>query len=212
MTISYERVVEVAPERLDGWLDRFFQRHGQADPTRDQEAVTLICPDGAAASIDWRWPTPPDNGDLLSDLIATHTRERLVAALIVRRRGHAVGIFAGERMVTGRHDHHYAQGRTKAGGWSQQRYARRRANQAAHAYAEAVEDAAELLVDVTGLEGLVTGGDQAGVEVALGDRALASLADLPRIRIAGVPDPNASVLASLGARYRMVPIKLNSLA
>ena len=61
----------------------------------------------------------------------------------------------------------HVQGRTKAGGQSQQRFARRRDNQARQAYEAAAEHAARIL---TGRMPVVTGGDHAAVEAVLSDR------------------------------------------
>jgi hypothetical protein len=212
MTSTWARMVEIPPERLGGWLDRFAQRHGAVTITEEADALVLTCPDQAAARIGLRWGSLTNSADPLAALVSSSLQERRVAALIVRRRGHAVGVFDGPRLVTGRHDHHYVQGRTKAGGWSQQRYARRRDNQARHAYAEALADAVELLEPATDWEALATGGDQTAVELVLSDDRLNHLRALPRITVAGVPDPNAGVLTEFGQRLRAVPISLNELA
>ena len=50
--------------------------------------------------------------------------------VLVRRGGYAVGVAAGERLTASKVGTRYVQSRTAAGGWSQQRYARRRVNQA----------------------------------------------------------------------------------
>lgn len=206
------RVVSVAPERLPGWLDGFAARHGHPLATPAGDRLLLVAPDGATASIRLEWGPLPGS-DPITEVVAAAARPRLAAALIVRRRAHAVGIFSGEQLLTGRHDHHYVQSRTKAGGWSQQRYARRRGNQAERAYSEAAQDAVAVLAPrLTELELLATGGDQAAVTQVLTEPALAGLAKLPRIRVDGVPDPNAGVLAAFGKRLREVRITLNDLA
>jgi hypothetical protein len=212
MTLNGPRQVHVPPERLAGWLDGFAQRHGTPIVAVTEGAVALRSPDQATAIIGLVWGPLPPSDDPLNELVAAYTENRLVGALIVRRRRHAVGVFEGPRLVTGRHHGHYVQGKTKAGGWSQQRYARRRANQADHAYASAIDDAIELLLPAVGLRALAVGGDQAGVETVLADRRLASLKELPRLKVPGVPDPNAAVLADFGGRYRLAPISLNEYA
>jgi hypothetical protein len=118
--------------------------------------------------------------------------------------------------VSGRHGSHYVQGRTKAGGWSQQRYARRRANQAGRSFEAAAADAAEILLPRLGsLEALITGGDRAAVSAVLAEPGLERLAE-PGLRhgfgVLAVPDPNAHVLAAFGALFRRVSIDLNDLA
>jgi hypothetical protein len=206
------RVVSVSPERLPGWLDGFAARHGQPTATPAEGRLLLVSPDGATASIRLDWG-PLTGDDPLAQVVAAAARPRVAAALIVRRRAHAIGVFSGEQLMVGRHDHHYVQSRTKAGGWSQQRYARRRGNQAERAYQEAAEDAVAVLVPrLAELELVATGGDQTAVTQVLGEPALAGVAALPRVRVDGVPDPNAGVLASFGKRLREVRITLNELA
>lgn len=212
MDSSEGRVVTISSARLPRWVDGFAERHGTPDIQTTVDAVDLHSPDGAHARILLPWGPLDDGGDPIALLLEQLTRPRRIAALIVRRRAHAVGIFDNTQLVVGRHHGHYVQARTKAGGWSQQRYARRRANQADKAYAEAGADAIELLVPATGFQGLATGGDQAAVAIVLSDRRLAGLAALPRRDIAGVPDPNAGVLRAFGSRLDEVSIVLNALA
>ena len=209
------RIVGVAPERLAGWLAGFAERHGVPVVEVASDRLTLHAPDGAEAAFPLAWGPLPD-GDPLQALVAEATRERRVGAVIARRQAHAVGIFEGARLVVGRHGHHYVQGRTKAGGWSQQRYARRRANQAEKSFDGAAADVAEVLLPEVGtLEALVLGGDRAAVAAVLAHPDLAPLGDA-RLRhqaaVFGVPDPNAGVLAGFGAVFRKVSIELNQLA
>jgi hypothetical protein len=84
------------------------------------------------------------------------------------------------------------QGRTKAGGQSQQRFARRRDNQARQAYEAAAEHAARIL---TGrVSALVCGGDRSAVEAVLTDSRLAHLADVRVDPWLAVPDPRRGIL------------------
>ena len=105
------------------------------------------------------------------------------------------------------------QGRTKAGGWSQQRYARRRDNQSAKAYAEAADVAARLLAPhAAALDAVVGGGDRAAVAAVLADPRLAALRPLLRPRVLPVPDPRLRVLEAFPAQFLAVEIALNALA
>ena len=80
------------------------------------------------------------------------------------------------------------QGRTKAGGQSQQRFARRRDNQARQAYEAAADHAARILRP--GL--LVTGGDRTAVDEVLADPRLSAMTVVePWL---AVPDPRRAVL------------------
>ena len=65
--------------------------------------------------------------------------------LLVRKGGFAVARLAGDRIVESKVGQRHVQGRTKAGGQSQQRFARRRDNQARQAYEAAAEHAARIL-------------------------------------------------------------------
>lgn len=213
---SPERPIRVDPARLAGWIMRFSERHGTLDPQPDDVRLRLVAADGAIADIELRWGPLPSAGDPLTAVIAAVQRERTVGALLVRRKAHGVGVFDGPRLRAGRHDSHYVQGRTKAGGWSQQRYARRRSNQAGRAFADAAEDAMELLLPrLAELEALVLGGDGTGVRAVLetpGLEQLRALAAAGRHPVYSVPDPNRGVLEGFGAVLRMVPIRLNDLA
>ncbi|WP_269801634.1 acVLRF1 family peptidyl-tRNA hydrolase, partial [Desertihabitans aurantiacus] len=131
------RTVRVPRARLAGWVERFAARHGHLTPTADSATLLLPAADGAEAvlTVPFLPWTPGD--DPLAALLDHVARDRTVGVLLARRGGHAAGVFVGEELVASKVGSGYVQGRTKAGGWSQQRYARRRANQAA----KAVEDA-----------------------------------------------------------------------
>ena len=59
-----------------------------------------------------------------------------------------MGIFSGRQLITSKVGSAYVQGRTKAGGWSQQRFARRRQNQTVKAFAVAADAASTVLLPV----------------------------------------------------------------
>jgi hypothetical protein len=100
------------------------------------------------------------------------------------------------------------QGTTKAGGWSQQRYARRRDNQAREAFAAATEVAVRILAPAK-LDVLVCGGDRRAVDTVLGDPRLQELAVLVRPPFLGVPDPKQKVLEQAGADARAIRIEVD---
>lgn len=211
-TTSGVRQVNLSPERLQGWLNGFADRHGQPVVTTQDQTLVLHSPDHAEAYFELRWGALAGLAEPLSEFVAQSLLPRRVGALIVRRRSHAVGIFDGVALIAGRHHSHYVQGRTKAGGWSQQRYARRRANQADRAYASAVTDAVQILANQHRLVALATGGDHAGLATVLSDPRLQTIQALPRIVVPGVPDPNAKVLAGFAQQFRQVSIGLNEFA
>jgi Actinobacteria/chloroflexi VLRF1 release factor len=207
------RLVEVSAERLAGWLDRFAERHGDLCFDHRQGVVQISAPDGATASV--RLPLGPleDHPDLRMALLDHVRRDRRVGALLVRRGGYAVGVFEGARLLTSKVGRAYVQGRTKAGGWSQQRYARRREQQAGQAYAEAADAAVRVLLPVVGdLEAVVGGGDAIGVDAVLADPRLGPIRRLRSGRVLPTPDPRLDVLRQFGDQLRAVSITLNQLA
>jgi hypothetical protein len=112
--------------------------------------------------------------------------------LLVRKGGFAVARLAGEDPVDHKIGQRHVQGRTKAGGQSQQRFARRRDNQARAAYEAAADHAARILAGP--LDALVTGGDQGAVDAVLSDPRLAHAAARRTTRWLAVPDPKRIVL------------------
>ena len=152
-------------------------------------------------------PFPPLSGSRLTDLLVHVHRERLVGVLLVRRAGFAVGRFAGRRLVASKVDSSYVQGTTKAGGWSQQRYARRRANQATAAFAEAADAAVRVLADA-GLDALVCGGDRPAVRSVLNDPRLSGL-PRPTGAWLQVKDPKKRALEAMPEQFLGVRIALD---
>lgn len=152
-------------------------------------------------------PFPPLDGTRVADLITHVKRERRVGVLLVRRSGYAVGVFTGTELERSKVDSTYVQGTTKAGGWSQHRYARRRANQASAAFAEAADVAARILLGAR-LDALVTGGDRAAVRTVLADRRLAGLEPLVRPPWLTVKDPKLRILAATPDQFLTVKITL----
>lgn len=181
--------VTVAPERLERWLAGFAERHGEVDA----QGNLFTAADGATAEVEV--PFPPLHGDLLRHVLA----ERRVGVLLVRRGGHAAGVFHGSALVASKVGSRHVQGRTAAGGWSQQRFARRREGQAAVAVQAAADDAAPVLLGHP-LDALRVGGDRAGVEAVLEDRRLAVLRPLVTGVLIDVPDPRLKVLQAVRVR------------
>ena len=108
--------------------------------------------------------------------------------LLVRKGGFAVARLAGPALVEHKIGQRHVQGRTKAGGQSQQRFARRRDNQARQAYEAAADHAARILRPAP----LVTGGDHPAVDEVLSDPRLAGVQVVePWLP---VPDPRRAVL------------------
>ncbi len=219
------RTVEVGPARIAGWFAGFADRHGRPQASVSDGALHLRAQDGSTASCRALLPFAPapadDNLDVLGagsgdarpdealELIAAFTVHAAavvpVALLLVRRGGYGIALVEGANLTRHKVGSRYVQSRTAAGGWSQQRFARRRENQAAGLLDAAAQAAVRLLLGgdgrtaSTGLV-VVTGGDRTLAERLLADRRLAGLAAAPRPRHLDVTDPRAEVLRQAATR------------
>jgi hypothetical protein len=200
------RIVSVAPERLDRWLTGFGERHGEVVYDVTPTSVTLSAEDGASAVVTV--PFEPLAELSRAGLVAHVLTERRLGVLLVRRGGYGAGVFAGGKLLDSKVGSRHVQGTTKAGGWSQQRYARRRDNQAREAFAAATEVAVRILAPAK-LDVLVCGGDRRAVDTVLDDARLKELAGLVRPPFLGVPDPKQKVLEQAGADARAIRIELD---
>jgi hypothetical protein len=203
------RTITVDAERLDGWLDRFEARHGSLTWNLDDGAATARAVDGATASIRLagRLPAVLERRSVAASAVGFDA----FGLVLVRRGGYAVGRVENARVVASRTGTRYVQGQTKAGGQSQKRYARRRANQAAalaRAAADAVDD---ILGSWTGP--VVGGGDRALVRDVLdAARHGSALSERIATRWLDVGNPRRRVLDESVAAARAARITLNELA
>ncbi len=207
---STVRLVEVPPERLAGWVERFAASHGAPALSRAGGAVALAAPDGARAELEVPWPPLPSGPDPVAALAAHAARPRTALLVLVRRGGVAVGLARGGELLDHTSASGYVQARTAAGGWSQQRYARRRSGQAA-ALEGSAADAVRRVLDRVGAsapEVLVPGGDRLMVAAVLDDPRLAGAAALPRGPLLDVADPRLDVLAEAARRARAVRVRV----
>jgi Actinobacteria/chloroflexi VLRF1 release factor len=197
------RRVEVPPERLEAWVQGFAGRHGAVLTTRQARAVRLAGADGAVAAIEVPFPPLPEDASLVGHAM----RPRRVGLVLVRRGGFAAGIAEGGRLSSGRTGTRHVQGRSAAGGWSQQRFARRRARQTEQLVAAATRLVVDQLVpEVATLDGVLTGGDRLLLRRVLAADAALPLAPLLLDRLLEVPDPRRAVLEEAAARARFVVI------
>lgn len=175
--------------------------------------MELTAVDGATAWLAVGFPPLPVTDDPVTALAEHAQVDRRVGVVLVRKGGYAVGRFQGSTLVSSKVGSAYVQGKTKAGGWSQQRYARRRANQADQAYAEASDVVATVLLPYAGeLDAVVGGGDAGGVQAVLDDRRLAPLQRRLTGPILATPDPRLRVLQAFPEQFRAIRIGLNDLA
>ncbi len=133
-----------------------------------------------------------------------------LAVLLVRRGGYAVGIVTDAGLVAHKVGTRRVQSRTAAGGWSQQRFARRRANQA-DVLVAAVQDHLARLRDETGIAplALARGGDRSLVAEVLDDPRLRDLVKLPSRDYPNLPDPRRAVLDDVVARATAYEITID---
>ena len=210
------RWVEVDPDRLARWLAGFRDRHGELDAAPADGVLVVTAADGTVArlhpppgapAVDGR---PVDiGGSELDRFIAAARAPRRLGLLLARKGAAAVGVADGGRLTTSKVDSWYVQGRTAAGGQSQQRFARRRANQASAAAGKAADIVARLLLPAASeLAAVVTGGDRPTVEQILADPRLAPVRALRSDRHLPVPTPNLAVLRDAVAAARAVGIHL----
>jgi hypothetical protein len=196
------RVIEVAPERFDRWLAGFAERHGPFEATRGESlgglVVRAVARDGSVA-------------------VATPFAHDPLGIILIRRRAYAAGLASAGQLTAAKVGSRHIQGRTAAGGWSQQRYARRRANQAdalvgavvGHVRTVLLGEGADGIEGPSGIPaGLVVGGDRTLVREVLAATPLAVLEQLPRRELYDLPDPSRVVLETALRRGRALRIEL----
>jgi VLRF1 release factor-like protein len=199
------RWVYVDPERLPRWLAGFVERHGPSQFEVVGGILKMYASDGALAECH---PPPGAAQAIDPDAFgAAVAVPRRLGLLLVRRGGIAAGVAAGDRLIASKVDGTYVQGRTAAGGWSQQRFARRRDNQTREVVRDAIDIAVRILVPEH-LDALVGGGDRQLVDAVLLDPRLEPLRGLRAGRFLDVPDPRLAVLQAAVRRARSVRIRL----
>jgi len=199
------RIVSIGPERLERWLAGFGERHGVTSYDVTPTRLTAVAEDGSRAEIDV--PFGPLEELTPAGLVAHVLADRRIGLLLVRRGGYGAGVFAGGVLESSKVGSRHVQGTTKAGGWSQQRFARRRDNQAREAFAAATEVAVRILAPAK-LDVLVCGGDRKAIDTVLEDPRLKNLVPLVRPPFLGVADPKQKVLEQAGVDARAIRIQL----
>lgn len=221
-------LVDVAPERLAGWVERFVVSHGPVSWSVAEAEV-----EGAAGSVPgWRglaadgsWAAlrswrPAEGAGECGPVPGWEVPPGLLVVL-VRRGGYAVAVVAEDgSLVRHKVGTRHVQSRTAAGGWSQQRFARRRGNQAdalvdavAGHTARVLGEAEEMTTAASvALGGLVVGGDRTLAEAALQElpAARSSVRELPRRELWDLPDPRRTVLDEAVRRGRAVRVEVHN--
>lgn len=207
------RGVEVDPERLAGWFERFAASHGGvvgtswAPPTvtvsaADGSRAQLVPPFGGLPDPAAEWP-----GLAIGPLLDHVCRSRLIGLLLVRLGGYSVGVALDGRVITSSTGARPVHGRNRAGGSSAGRFARRREGQARVAVRAAADAAARVLLpEADRLDAVVLGGDTAALAALRADPRLAALLARAEPRVLDVPEPRRVVLDEAARRARRVEI------
>jgi peptide subunit release factor 1 (eRF1) len=176
-------------EPLAGQPGRTVYAEGSARIEAEQETITVRPPFGLAHA---RVYESVELGPLFSALGADH----VVAALLVRLGGYAIGVFEGERLVASKVGSRFVKGRHKKGGSSANRFRRRREEQE-RALLDAAAETAERVLEPyrDRIEHVALGGDRAAA-TRVAER-LPWLAEKTLPRFFDVPDPRQRVLERL---------------
>ncbi|MCW2817742.1 MAG: hypothetical protein JWR42_529 [Marmoricola sp.] len=193
----------VPAARVGRWAENFGARHDGAALSVGDGALRGAGGDGSSFVLRLPFSAGYAGPADLEAFLRATVPPGSWGVLLVRKGGFAVARLEGERTVESKTGQRHVQGRTKAGGQSQQRFARRRDNQARQAYEAAADHAARILA---GTRLVVTGGDHDAVVTVLGDRRLAHL------EVVGpwlpVPDPRRSVLEAAVASACAVSVEV----
>lgn len=211
------RRVEISPARVSAWFGRFAERHqGIRHTCVTDDQVTVVAVDGSTAVVDVPFAPLRTFDDvridwrpgLAVDELVTHVLlPRRVGLLLVRLGGHSVGVAEAGRVLVSATGHRPVHGRTKAGGWSQQRYARRRAGQARESLRAAADDTVRVLVPrLPELVAVVLGRDRRALDTLRADPRLAGVFALAQPRVLDVPRPRRTVLDDAAERVCAVPV------
>jgi peptide subunit release factor 1 (eRF1) len=177
---------------LDGNPGRTVYSNGEVRIEADRETIVARPPFGLRheAEYDRVRVTP-----LLEEIEEDH----LVAVLLVRLGGYAVGVLEGERLVASKVGSRFVKNRHKKGGSSSNRFRRRREEQVDDLVREAAEVAARVLGPWQERVAFAAlGGDRTAIDAVLAERAdLAWLQERALPRFFTVPEPRLRVLEAL---------------
>jgi hypothetical protein len=147
-------------------------------------------------------------GPLLEEI----ARDHVVAAVLVRLGGYAVGVFDGEQLVASKVGSRFVKNRHKKGGSSANRFRRRREEQARALIDEAAEVTERVLAPWTERATFAAlGGDRSAIDLVLADRpALAWLRERSLPRFFTVVEPRQRVLEQLP--YNLYAVEVTPLS
>lgn len=184
------QTVFVPGERFVRFVRNYEASHGPATFACLGQTLTAISPDGAtfAAELPFSEHEGDDtaaeseilldlNNDPASQFLSHLTIPQTWGILVARKGGFAAVQLAGTKIVSRHIGRRHVQGRSAAGGQSQQRFARRRRNQARASHKAAADHAADVLGHqiLTGQASLVVGGDKDAIRAILADPRMQQL-------------------------------------
>ena len=175
-------------------MANFTEGHGGAELSVADGRLRGLAPDGSTFEARLPFASAYAGMPDADEFAAAVAVPASWGVLLVRKGGFAVARVKAETIVESKVGQRHVQGRTKAGGQSQQRFARRRDNQARQAYEAAADHAARILGGLDRNALLVVGGDRPAVEAVLEDPRLRTLADHVVDPWLPVPDPRRAVL------------------
>jgi hypothetical protein len=181
--------VLVPVDRLTRWVENFGTRHGDTTLVVSDGRLNGTAADGSTFAAAPPFSTPYAGPADVTEFAEACAPPEDWGILLVRKGGFAVARLHGSAMIESKTGQRHVQGRTKAGGQSQQRFARRRDNQARAAYEAAADHAARLIGSASLV---VTGGDASAVSAVLEDVRLRRLEAVGEFLT--VPDPRRGVL------------------
>lgn len=179
-------------ERLDGTPGRTVYVDGRVEIESEPEHVVVRPPFGLDHSGEY-------DRVRVSPLLEAIAADHVVAVVLVRLGGYAVGVLEGERLLASKVGSRFVKNRHKKGGSSANRFRRRREEQAADLVREAAEVTARVLEPWRGRARFAAlGGDRSAVDAVLAERPdLAWLGECALPRFFTVPEPRLRVLEAL---------------
>ena len=176
-------------EPLAGLPGRSTYADGAARIETEDETITVRPPFGLAHARAYE-------GVELGPLFEALTEDHVVAALLVRLGGYAVGVFEGERLVASKVGSRFVKGRHKKGGSSANRFRRRREEQERELI-DAAAATGERVLDPyrDRIEHVALGGDRAAATRVV--ERLPWLAEKQLERFFTVPEPRLRELERL---------------
>lgn len=201
--------VEISAHRVVGWVNRFAGRNtGVEDLQAFPDRLEIRGGDGTLARIEVPFgPMSLGDREPVEALVSHLAGIGLIGLILVRGGAHSVGTAKDGVVLSSSTDRAYLQGRTAAGGWSQQRYARRRGNQLSASLSDAAGTAGRVLLPFAPrFGGLVLAGDASALRKVMAEPGLQPLLTLPSRTFGDISEPRRAVLDAVAERSLVVRI------